>query len=70
MAPPTGISAEDLLEFGTSLPETGLKEYAGSTAVTFRVRLDLVDADEMKEIVTDAWRHSAPQRLVAEIDGD
>jgi hypothetical protein len=117
MAPPTGISAEHLLEFGASLPETALKEYAGSTAVTFRgrgilyvghddpiamvkatiadrealvgaapdvfwprhtsgrfgwvgVRLDLVDPQEMREIVTDAWRHSAPRRLVAELDGD
>lgn len=31
-----------------------------------RVRLDRVDADEARELVVDAWRLTAPQRLVRE----
>jgi hypothetical protein len=32
------------------------------------VRLDLVDADHLKELVEDAWRQTAPKRLVKEYD--
>ena len=32
------------------------------------VRLDRVDADHLKELVEDAWRQTAPKRLVKEYD--
>ena len=32
------------------------------------VRLDAIDDDELTELLTDAWRASAPRRLVAEFD--
>ena len=31
-----------------------------------KVRLDLVDPDEARELVVEAWRLTAPQRLVRE----
>ena len=33
------------------------------------VRLDRVDLDEMRELVVDAWRRTAPKRAVAAFDG-
>lgn len=33
-----------------------------------RVRLDRVDPDEMRELVVDAWRRTAPARAVAAFD--
>jgi hypothetical protein len=33
------------------------------------VRLGEVDADEMRELVIEAWRRSAPKSLVAEFAG-
>jgi hypothetical protein len=30
-----------------------------------RVRLDTVDADEVAELITEAWRRTAPKRLAA-----
>ncbi|MEU9041331.1 MULTISPECIES: MmcQ/YjbR family DNA-binding protein [unclassified Kitasatospora] len=32
------------------------------------VRLDLVDPDELRDLVTEAWRRTAPKRLVREFD--
>lgn len=32
------------------------------------VRLDAVDPDELRELVTDAWRRRAPKKLVAAYD--
>jgi hypothetical protein len=111
----SGISAEDLLAFALALPDTGLRQYDSSTAVTFRergilyvdrdgelaqmkatqgereallasrpdiysprhtsgrfgwveVRLDAVDPDEMRALVEEAWRQSAPKRMVADYD--
>ena len=40
--------------------------YNGYPAIL--VRLAAVDADELRELLTDAWRVRAPQRLVAEFD--
>jgi hypothetical protein len=31
-----------------------------------RVRLDAIDADQLREIVTDAWRMCVPKRVAAE----
>jgi hypothetical protein len=31
------------------------------------VRLAAIDADELREVVTDAWREVAPKRLLAEL---
>jgi len=33
-----------------------------------RVRLDLVDPDEARELVVEAWRLTAPKRMVREYD--
>ncbi len=33
------------------------------------VRLAAVDADELTELLTDAWRVRAPRRVLAELDG-
>ncbi|MGA5816240.1 MmcQ/YjbR family DNA-binding protein [Kitasatospora sp. NPDC094028] len=32
------------------------------------VRLDLVDPEELRDLVTEAWRLTAPKRLVREFD--
>ena len=34
-----------------------------------QVRLDRVDREEMQELVIEAWRLTAPKRMVAELDG-
>jgi hypothetical protein len=33
------------------------------------IRLETVDPQELRELVTEAWRGEAPKRLVAEYDG-
>jgi len=33
-----------------------------------RVRLDTVDTDELAELITEAWRRTAPKRLVQDYD--
>lgn len=33
------------------------------------VRLDRVDPEEMRELVIEAWRRTAPERTVVEFDG-
>ncbi|MFE3505217.1 MmcQ/YjbR family DNA-binding protein [Kitasatospora sp. NPDC059160] len=32
------------------------------------VRLDLVDPEELRDVVTEAWRRTAPKRVVSEHD--
>ena len=34
------------------------------------VRFRTVDRDEMRELITEAWRLTAPKRIVAAFDGD
>jgi hypothetical protein len=34
-----------------------------------RVRLATIDADEMRELIVDAWRMVVPKRVAASIDG-
>ncbi|WP_035849460.1 MmcQ/YjbR family DNA-binding protein [Kitasatospora azatica] len=33
-----------------------------------RVRLDLADPEELRDLVTEAWRRTAPKKLVREFD--
>jgi hypothetical protein len=40
--------------------------YNGFPAVL--VRLDAIDVDELREIITDAWRSQAPRKLVRAFD--
>ena len=40
--------------------------YAGYPAVL--VRLPAADGDELRDLLTDAWRTHAPKRMVAEFD--
>jgi hypothetical protein len=42
--------------------------YNGYPAVL--VRLEAIDADELGELLLDAWRNAAPRKLVAELDAD
>jgi hypothetical protein len=42
------------------------RHYDGYRAVM--VRLDEVDSDELRDLVTEAWRLRAPKRLIAEFD--
>ncbi len=49
-------------------PETfGVSAYTGRFGWT-TVNLDRVDAEELKELVEEAWRRTAPKKLVAAFD--
>ena len=49
-------------------PETyGVASHVGRFGWT-TVRLDRVDADELRELVVEAWRRTAPKRAVAAFD--
>jgi hypothetical protein len=41
----------------------------GQQGWTF-IRLSGIEADELRELVTDAWRRLAPKKLIAELDTD
>ena len=43
------------------------RHYDGYRAVM--VRLDAVTIDELRDLVTEAWRLRAPKRLIAQFDG-
>jgi hypothetical protein len=34
-----------------------------------RVRVGKIDAEQMRELIVEAWRRTAPKKLVAEYDG-
>ena len=49
-------------------PETfGIASHVGRYGWT-TIRLDRVDPDELRELVVEAWRRTAPKRAVAEFD--
>jgi hypothetical protein len=49
-------------------PETfGVASHVGRYGWT-TIRLDRIDADELRELVTEAWRRTAPKRAVAAFD--
>jgi len=49
-------------------PETfGVSAYTGRFGWT-TVNLDRVEADELRELVEEAWRRTAPKKLVAAFD--
>jgi hypothetical protein len=56
------LIAEDPEKFFTT------DHYNGYPAVL--VRLPAIDAEELRELLTDAWRTRAPRRLVADFDAD
>jgi len=60
---------EDQAELLAADPETfGVASHVGRFGwVT--VRLDRVDPDEMRELVVEAWRRTAPARAVKAFDG-
>jgi hypothetical protein len=110
------VDAAELLDFASSLPESGEREYGGGAVIfTFRgrglgyvssdgrelfvkstlaerdaligaepevysewwasgrfgwvrVQLDRVDPDEVRELVAEAWRLTAPKRMVRAFD--
>jgi len=59
---------EDQAALITADPGTfSVASYVGRFGWT-RVQLATVDPDEMRELVTDAWRATAPKRLLASYD--
>lgn len=51
-------------------PQTfGVASHVGRYGWT-RIRLDRVDPDELRELVVEAWRRTAPKRAVAAFDRD
>jgi hypothetical protein len=51
-----------------SEPETfGVADYVGRYG-WMTVQLTRVEADEMKELITEAWRRTAPKKLVKQFD--
>jgi len=49
-------------------PETYSEWYASGRFGWVRVRLDRIELDEARELVLDAWRLTAPKKLVREYD--
>ncbi|SNR42573.1 YjbR protein [Actinomadura mexicana] len=49
----------------TEDPETFAPSWAGGRFAWVKVRLATVDPGELNELVTEAWRLSAPKRLAA-----
>lgn len=47
----------------------GIPDYVGRYG-WIRVRLDAVDPDELRELLVEAWRRTAPKRAVAAFDAD
>ena len=61
-------SPDDQAELVAAAPDTfGVASHVGRFGwVT--VRLDRVDPDELRELVVEAWRRTAPKRAVAAFD--
>ncbi len=49
-------------------PETYAEWWAAGRFGWVRVRLDRIDLDEARELVLEAWRLTAPKRLVKDYD--
>ncbi|MEV7779027.1 MmcQ/YjbR family DNA-binding protein [Kitasatospora sp. NPDC088351] len=63
-------SREDQAELLAAEPEVfSFPQYVGRHGWV-GVRLDLVDPDELRDLLTDAWRRTAPKRLVKEFDAE
>ncbi|MFF9640403.1 MmcQ/YjbR family DNA-binding protein [Kitasatospora aureofaciens] len=61
-------SHEDQAELIAAEPEVfSFARYVGRHGWV-SVRLDLVDPEELQDLVTEAWRRTAPKRLVGEFD--
>ncbi|MBO1418261.1 MmcQ/YjbR family DNA-binding protein [Streptomyces sp. FH025] len=61
-------SREDQAELLAAEPEVfSFAPYVGRHGWV-SVRLDLVDPQELDDLVTEAWRRTAPKRLVREFD--
>lgn len=61
-------SKEDQAELIASAPETyGIAEYVGRYGWV-QVQLATVDAEELHRVVQDAWRSTAPKKLVKAYD--
>jgi hypothetical protein len=60
---------EDQAELIAARPDTfSIAAYVGRFGWV-EVRLSNVDADELRELLTEAWRLTAPKKLVKEFDG-
>ncbi|MGV9264318.1 MmcQ/YjbR family DNA-binding protein [Kitasatospora sp. NPDC003701] len=61
-------SHEDQTELLAGAPEVfSYPQYVGRHGWV-GVRLDLVDREELRELLTEAWRRTAPKRMVREFD--
>ncbi|GIJ48992.1 hypothetical protein Val02_58780 [Virgisporangium aliadipatigenens] len=49
-------------------PEAFGESWGSGRYAWVRVRLRCAFADEVRELITEAWRHSAPRRLAASLD--
>jgi hypothetical protein len=49
-------------------PETFSEGWASATTAWVTIRLDRVEADEVFELVAEAWRLNAPRRVIAAFD--
>ncbi|MFF2038969.1 MmcQ/YjbR family DNA-binding protein [Kitasatospora sp. NPDC058170] len=59
---------EDQLELLAAEPEVfSFPKYVGRHGWV-GVRLDAVDPEELRDLLTEAWRRTAPKRLVKEFD--
>jgi hypothetical protein len=65
------MTPEEQAELMTESPQTfsAPPNYWGRQGWTF-VRLDEADAEQLREVITDAWRRLAPKKLLAEFDAD
>ncbi|NUR95834.1 MAG: MmcQ/YjbR family DNA-binding protein [Kribbellaceae bacterium] len=50
-------------------PEVYEPSWEGGRFAWVRVHLDLADDEELGELITEAWRLTAPKYLVAQLDG-
>ncbi|MER7673826.1 MmcQ/YjbR family DNA-binding protein [Kitasatospora sp. NPDC096128] len=63
-------SREDQAELIAAEPEVfSFARYVGRHGWV-SVRLDLVDPEELRDVVTEAWRRTAPKRAVVAFDAD
>ncbi len=67
---PAGIkvSQEERAELVASDPQKFFMVAEDPKGPWMRVNLDAIDADEMLELLTDAWRNVAPKKVAKQLD--
>ena len=62
------IAAEPRTALVGSDPETFSDGWSSATTAWVTIRLDRIDADEVLELVAEAWRLKAPRKVIAAFD--